>query len=124
MQQVKTWRCFSAVGWGLWTPLGQGAELLAECLGDAGPAAAPLLLLLLPHPVVFFFSWALAWHNPSPWFCSVPQDAAAATTDNKPSPSACGSIRGAATAFPHETDSSASHWHGDLLCKGLVLYKP
>lgn len=86
---------------------------------------------LLPHrcfsshpPRRFFFSWALARHNPSPWFCSVPQDAAAATTDNKPSPSACGSIRGAATAFPHETDSSASHWDGDLLCKGLVLYKP
>lgn len=66
MQQVKTQRCFSTVGSGLGTLLVQGAELLAECLGDAGLLWAQLLphRCYSSHPSQCF-AWALAWHNPS-----------------------------------------------------------
>lgn len=43
MQQVKTRRCFSTIGQGAGTPLGQREELLAERFGDAGPWWARLL---------------------------------------------------------------------------------
>lgn len=103
---------------------GSRSRALGWMFGRCRSSCCPIAATPPTPPRGFFSSGHLPGTTPPPWFCSVPQDAAAATTDNKPSPSACGSIRGAATAFPHETDSSASRRHGDLLCEGLVLYKP